>query len=166
MLRDVPYDRVMKPTTETLTMYGAPSTSEPLEWIWVERQLERAGAYWIVPAGDPPHPRPVWGVWAGDRLHLSVGSPEIARRLQDRADVVVHLGSSTDVVIVDGIVTGWTTDADLVAAYDTKYDWSYTVDEYGPLTTIAPTRIVAWHSAGWAGREGFRATGRWRFDPS
>jgi hypothetical protein len=29
---------------------------------------------------------------------------------------------------------------------------------------VAPLKVVAWRSAGWAGREGFQHTGKWRFD--
>lgn len=58
---------------------------------------------------------------------------------------------------------GHTEAQELYDAYNEKYDWNYSTDEYGPLTTIAPATVLAWRSAGWAGREGFQQTGRWRF---
>jgi hypothetical protein len=98
-------------------------------------------------------------------LHLSIGSPVINRQLAaDTAPIVTaHLESGTDVVILEGTVAGTTEDATLLELYDAKYDWNYTVEEYGPLTTVVPTTVVAWRSAGWAGRESFRTAGKWTF---
>ena len=76
----------------------------------------------------------------------------------------MHLDSGTDVVVVEGIAQRIIEpDAALVAAYDRKYDWQYSYDEYGPFTRITPTIVHAWRSAGWAGRDGFQSVGRWRF---
>ena len=147
-------------------MYGEEATAGSLDWSWVEAQLTDAGAYWTVTTGlGHPHPRPVWGVWSSSTLHLSVGSPRLAADLGAGGPVTVHLGSVTDVVIVEGRSTGPSTDAEVLAAYNAKYEWEYTVAEYGPLTVVAPTKVIAWRSAGWAGRGSFRQTGRWRFPP-
>ncbi|MEO1065515.1 MAG: hypothetical protein AAFZ07_29210 [Actinomycetota bacterium] len=154
----------MERIAEPLTMYGERSELAVVDWPWATEQLARAGAYWLTaPTATHPHPRPVWGVWHRDRLHLSIGSPALQAATEPSAPVTVHLGHDTDVVIVEGEVAGPTTDRALVDAYDTKYDWSYSVDEYGPLTTIQPRKVLAWRSAGWAGRGGFQAAGRWRF---
>lgn len=147
-----------------LRLYGQPSDTPSSDWEWVDDQLTVAGTYWVVtPTPTHPHPRPVWGVWREERLHLSVGSPTLAQALLPTTPVTVHLDSGTDVVIVEGNVVGPSTDPELIAAYDSKYTWEYDVDQYGPLTTIAPTQILAWRSAGWAGRDGFQETGRWIF---
>lgn len=102
-------------------------------------------------------------MWHANGLHLSVGSPIVASSLDVDPLVTVHLGSDTDVVIVEGRVTGRGADAAVVGRYDEKYDWRYDVDVYGPLTAIAPLTVLAWRSTGWAGRDGFEASGRWRF---
>lgn len=162
----------MEPTNRILRLYTQPSDHAPLEWTWVDDQLRAAGTYWVVPVAEPnrpPHPRPVWGVWDGDgdgpRLALSIGSPVVRRLLGTDAPVTVHLDSGTEVVIVEGVVAGTTTDADLIAAYDAKYDWIYDVAEYGPLTIVTPTDVLAWRTTGWAGRESFQQTNRWTFSP-
>lgn len=156
----------MEPTAETLRLYHRPSDAEPLEWTWVERRLAEAGTYWTVArAPDHPHPRPVWGVWHEHRLHLSIGSPVLARQLAADPTVTVHLAHDTEVVVIEGSVIGATDDTELVAAYDLKYDWTYSVDEYGPLTTVEPFTVVAWRSGGWAGRDGFQQTNRWVYRP-
>jgi hypothetical protein len=153
----------MGPEHESLTMYGHPSELPPLAWNWVEAELAEAGSYWVTArdAGHP-HPRPVWGVWGNRQLHLSIGSPVVSRLLEHDATVTVHLSSDVDVVIVEGHVSGFAEAPALYEAYNQKYDWDYTIEEYGPLTTVSPSKILAWRSAGWAGRDGFQYTGRWR----
>lgn len=154
----------VEPAPERLTMYGAPSTEPGLAWSWVDAQLAAAGTYWTVGRGGPhPHPRPVWGLWIEQLLHLSIGSPVISKMLEVTPDVTVHLDSGVDVVIVEGRAGDHTEAQELYDAYNEKYDWNYSTDEYGPLTTIIPSTVLAWRSAGWAGREGFQETGRWRF---
>jgi len=154
----------MEPTAERLVMYGARAEVGGLGWNWVEDQLVNAGAYWIVtPSSEHPHPRPVWGIWNRNELFLSIGSPRLKADTEADVPVTIHLASITDVVIVEGRTAGVTTDGQMLDSYNTKYDWSYAVDEYGPLTIIEPTKVIAWQSRGWAGRDGFAATGRWTF---
>lgn len=152
------------PTAQPLSIYGSPTEVSQLEWAWVDEQLGAAGIYWVVANGSGhPHPRPLWGLWIDHLMHLSIGSPPMNRQIADRPAVTVHLESGTDVVILEGTAVGTTEDAELLRRYDAKYDWTYTVEEYGPLTTVVPSTAIAWRSAGWAGRESFRTAGKWRF---
>jgi hypothetical protein len=152
-------------TEEALRLYTAPSDRPSLAWSWVDEQLAAAGLYWVSPLVTEgwPHPRPVWGVWHDDRLHLSIGSPAIRRATAPGAQVTVHLESATDVVIVEGRLAAPTSDRPMVDRYDAKYDWTYDLDQYGPFTTVEPARILAWRTAGPAGRDSFQQTGRWTF---
>jgi hypothetical protein len=151
--------------SETLLQFGQPSAHPGLEWCWVDAQLTDAGTYWVsMDANRHPHPRPVWGVWADEVLYLSIGSPKLAAARRGTL-TTVHLDSGTDVVIVEGVVGAKTGDPALVAAYDTKYTWTYDVEAYGPLTSIRPHVVLGWRSDGWAGRDGFTVTGRWRWMP-
>jgi hypothetical protein len=112
-----------------------------------------------------PHPRPVWGVWHQERLHLSLGSPTLRRAIQEEAAVTVHLDSGTDVVIVEGLARpGNGTSTELVQVYDQKYDWVYDASRYGDLMVVEPKRVLAWRTTGWAGRDSFQTTGCWVFD--
>jgi hypothetical protein len=158
----------MARTEHPIRMYGQVSASSHLAWAWVERQLNEAETYWVdvTGSGSRPHPRPVWGVWSEEQLHLSIGSPAIRRAANARVAATVHLDSGLDVVILEGVVSGPTADADVIAAYETKYDWDYDLDQYGPLTTVAPKTVLAWRAAGPAGRDGFRHTGRWTWSES
>ena len=155
----------MTPRPVPLRMYASPTEVAPLDWQWVDEQLTAAGTYWVV-ARSPAHvhPRPVWGVWLDDSLLLSVGSPVVLRQLRDDARTTIHLDSGTDVVIVEGTCTGTALSHRIPAfleAYNAKYTWEYTVDEYGPPIVVAPTTIMAWRSAGWAGRDGFQEASKW-----
>jgi hypothetical protein len=154
----------MEPVQQPLRMYGEPSDRPPLEWSWVVSELEGSPTYWVAATGiTPPHPRPVWGTWYQDNLYLSIGSAVVTRLLEADPAVTVHLESGTDVVIVEGAVTWPSEDATVIARYDAKYDWTYDVDAYGPLTVVAPSTVLAWRASDWAGRGSFQATGRWQF---
>lgn len=147
-----------------LRMFGTPTDAARLAWAWVDDRLVAADVYWIVAAAaDRARARPVWGVWRDEHVVLSIGSPRVKEAIGPGSPVTVHLGDGLDVVIVEGHVSGPTDDRPAIADYDVKYDWEYRVDRYGPLTVIAPDIVMAWRSAGPAGRDGFRATGRWRF---
>lgn len=154
----------MEPRADHLRMYGERTDIGGIEWDWARAQLEGAGAYWIVtPGSGHPHPRPVWGVWHRRRLFVSIGSPKLRGETVAAGPVTVHLGSVTDVVILEGVTAGASADRGVLDLYDAKYDWNYSVDEYGPFTVVEPMKVMAWQSAGWAGREGFQATGKWLF---
>lgn len=154
----------MEPVAERLSFYGQPSPAAQLEWQWVHAQLESAGTYWVIPRENGhPHPRPVWGVWDGTSIYLTVGSPAMRRALGRGPEVTVHLDSGTDVVIVEGRFAGQTLDPAVIQRYNTKYSWSYAVDEFGALSTVTPSRVIAWRAGGRAGRDGFQKSGRWRF---
>jgi hypothetical protein len=157
-------DRV-EPVAEPLRLYGTESEAEALPWSWVDAQLRDAGTYWVVAKGDGhPHPRPVWGVWLDGQLQLTLGSPVLRRQLATDAAVTVHLESGTEVVLVEGHAgPDPASEATALAAYDAKYDYRYSREEYGPFTVVRPTQVLAWRTAGPAGRDGFRQVGRWRF---
>ena len=149
-----------------LRLYGAPSDRVALGWSWVEQQLIEAATYWVNPCTPGhPHPRPVWGIWSDEQLHLSIGSPTVLAAIREEPAVTIHLDSGTDVVIVEGLVTRSAVPTPaLVDAYNLKYDWDYQTSVYGDLTQVRPATVLAWRTAGWAGRDSFQATGSWTFD--
>ena len=151
-----------------LRLYTAVSELERVPWSWVDDQLRAAPTYWVVAAAESPtaapHPRPVWGVWTGEEVCVSVGSPPLRRAFAAGGAVTVHLDSGTDVVVVEGTVRPSVAPEDAaraVAAYDAKYDYSYDVGTYGPLACVDPATILAWRTAGWAGRDSFQSVGKW-----
>jgi hypothetical protein len=149
---------------EALRMYGHASGLPLLDWEWVESRLVGASTYWVcATATGQPHPRPVWGVWHDDRLHLSIGSQIVAHQVAADPRVTAHLDSGTDVVIIEGLASTSVTGADVLAAYGAKYGRDYTPAELGDLTCLTPSTVITWRSAGWAGKDGFREAAKWVF---
>jgi hypothetical protein len=152
-----------------IRMYGEPTDLPAPDWAWVEQRLTEAPLYWIVTVSAGwPHPRPVWGVWHDEALFLSVGSQVLRRSIATDSRVTVHLESATEVVVVEGRAVdedAVTADAAVSALvrYDEKYEYSYDVNQYGPLLGVAPATILAWTAAGYGGRDGFRSAGGWTF---
>jgi hypothetical protein len=148
-------------------MFTTVPEADALDWDEVRSELAAEVTYWVVPRSPegPPHPRPVWGVWLDDGLHLSIGSPVVRRQLDADPAVTVHTASGTEVVVVEGVSAGAAPDpTPALDAYRRKYDWDYDADQFGPLTWVRPRDVLAWHAAGEAGRDGFRRVGRWHFD--
>ncbi len=86
--------------------YGVPEDEEGLlPWSHVVERLERAINYWVATAGPDgrPHSTPIWGGYVDGRLYFE-GSPRTrrGRNLARNPNLVVHLESGDDVVIVEG----------------------------------------------------------------
>ena len=89
-------------------VYGVATSSDgPLDWSHAEERLERARNYWIAttrPDGTP-HAAPVWGVWVERSLYFGTGRSSVkGRNLAHSPELVVHLESGDDVVILEGEV--------------------------------------------------------------
>ncbi len=88
--------------------YGIATTAKGLmAWEWVDEQMAKARNYWICstrPDGRP-HAAPVWGVWYEGTLYFSSDrESRKARNLTASPEVVVHLESGDDSVILEGVV--------------------------------------------------------------
>lgn len=157
------------PRPVPLRLYTQISELDRLVWGDVEARLADAGTYWVcaVPDGGAPHPRPVWGCWLDQTLQVTIGSPVLRRQLDADPTITVTLDSGTDPVILEGVIEpGRSVNPSLVdafvAAYGAKYDWTYDVATYGP-PLVVPDTVIAWRTAGFAGRKSFESVGRWRF---
>jgi len=109
--------------------YGTPkdgSGAEFLPWDEIEKWLAKSRNYWIIstrPDGRP-HAIPVWGLWLDGALMFSTSRDSIkGRNLAERPDVVAHLESGDEVVILEGRAED-VSKADLsryIDEYDEKY---------------------------------------------
>lgn len=74
-----------------------------LPWSWAVERLTAERNYWIVTGRRDgfPQARPLWGVWMGDALYITVGHAGVQRAADDPR-VTVHVDSAVDVVIVEG----------------------------------------------------------------
>ena len=86
--------------------YGIPTGPEGmLSWGYVEERMSAARNYWVAttrPDGRP-HVTPVWGLWVDGTFYFG-GTPHSrkARNLAENPNVVVHLESGDDVVVLEG----------------------------------------------------------------
>ena len=134
--------------------YGiATGTDGQLTWSWVEEQLTAARSFWICTTRDDgrPHAMPVWGLWLADRLLWSTDpTSRKARNFLARPDIVVHLDSGDDVVVLEGRAEA--VDRDVVDRFCDGYDDKYAArpDPTNPghgLYQLRPERVLAWRES-------------------
>lgn len=139
----------------------------PLAWGHAEERLERARNYWIAttrPDGRP-HAAPVWGVWVGGSLYFGTGRRSVkGRNLSRNPELVVHLESADDLVILEGEVEE-VRDRDSFETIDGAYRAKYGMgvleagDDGAVWYVARPRKAHAWLENDFPGT----AT-RWRFD--
>lgn len=134
-----------------------------MEWSWAEGQLRESKNYWICstrPDGRP-HAVPVWGCWQDGALYFG-SDPEAVktRNLMANPNVVVHLESGDEVVILEGTVTRYgfgSTDTEraaeqplleaIAADWTRKYPaFPQTADDMrkGLFLVMRPSSALAW----------------------
>ncbi len=128
-----------------------------VSWSYVEQRLAAAKNYWIcsVRPNHKPHVIPVWAVWIDGCIYFD-GSPETrhAQNIALNPNIVVHLESGDEALIVEGIVQMPKTVAPelgqkLAQAYSAKYaalgyspqpnQW-----ENGGIFQVRPQMVMAW----------------------
>jgi len=137
-----------------------------MNWADVEPNLEKSRNYWIgstQPDGKP-HAAPVWGIWLEGALYFSSGrSSRKARNLLNNPQVVVHLESGDDAVILEGKVaelTDKTLYARIRELYGKKYPFIPT-KEMNPgdvWFVLKPDVALAWLETDFT-----RSATRWTF---
>jgi len=99
---------IPEPQRPAMRNYGVAQSSDGLlAWAWVSAQLRKSRNYWISttrPDGRP-HAAPVWGVILDDVLYFASSKTSVkGRNLAHNPQVVMHLESGDDCVIVEGAV--------------------------------------------------------------
>jgi hypothetical protein len=130
--------------------YGIASGDEgQLEWAWVEEQCTGSRNYWVCTtrADGRPHAMPVWGLWLDGRVVFSTDPSSLkARNFLARPEVVVHLESGDDVVVIEGRVEEM--DRALLPAfldaYEAKYDYRPNAEQTEGVYQVRPERVLAW----------------------
>jgi hypothetical protein len=134
--------------------YGVPkSPAGLLPWSHADARLTEARTYWvgtILPDGSP-HAVPLWGVWFDRHLYFGT-DPETrtARNLLQNPEVVAHLESGDDVVILKG-AAAQVTDLEVLKRVAklgaAKYGGMVSEDEEGsahPAFALKPRVVYAW----------------------
>lgn len=122
-----------------------------LTWTWVTDRLASARNYWLGttrPDGRP-HSMPVWGLWLDEKFYFSTGrGSRKARNLAVNSDVVIHLESGDEAVILEGWLEKVHDAAKLVIyadAYKKKYGFRPDPEDPGSLTyRLYPRAAFAW----------------------
>jgi nitroimidazol reductase NimA-like FMN-containing flavoprotein (pyridoxamine 5'-phosphate oxidase superfamily) len=86
--------------------YGIKPRKQYSPWSRAEKRLERSHNYWVCTtrADGRPHAMPVWGFWLDGAFHFSTGNGTLkARNIARNPEVVIHLESGDDVVILEGM---------------------------------------------------------------
>lgn len=149
--------------------YGvdANQTGNLLTWDWVSQQATTARNYWVATTSSEgkPHAMPVWGVWLGDKFYFSTDpKSRKGRNLAANPQIVVHLESGDDVVIIEGI-TETIRDAELMNRiaddYAAKYDGirTPTDPDSDGLYGVRPVQVYAWLEKDFP-----NTATRWRFE--
>lgn len=133
--------------------YGIATKNEGLmEWSWVDAQMAKSRNYWIAstrPDGRP-HVAPVWGLWIDGTLYFGSDSQSRkARNLAANPNVVVHLESADDTVIIEGTIESFKPDMPLAIriaeAYGEKYpSFKPEPDTNTPIFRLNPKTVFAW----------------------
>ena len=140
---------------------------EMLDWAGVCEKLAKSRNYWVAttrPYGRP-HVMPVWGLWIDDAIIFSTDpASRKARNLAANPEVVVHLESGDDVVVLEGTaerIQGRNIPASFVDDYDAKYCFRIEVGnaDFG-FYRLRPRVAFAWREHDFP-----KSATRWRFDP-
>jgi PPOX class probable F420-dependent enzyme len=122
-----------------------------LDWTWAEQRLVAARNYWVTTTRDDgrPHAAPVWGLWHDGTVVFSTDPHSVkGHNLAARPDVVVHLESGDEAVVIEGRAMRVTDSSELralVAAYVEKYGPSLHPDNPDhAVYRVQPDRVLAW----------------------
>src|SRR5262245_3694467 len=110
--------------------YGfTPNTPHvPPAWQWVQDQIKASHCYWICTASlqGKPHAMPVWGVWFDTTLYfVTKRKSKKANNLFQNPQVVIHLESADDLVVIEGMASELTDpirQQQVAEAYAAKYN--------------------------------------------
>ncbi|CAN5635146.1 pyridoxamine 5'-phosphate oxidase family protein [soil metagenome] len=163
-----------KATRPGMRDYGIRREEEGmLPWAWVSERMTASRNYWISttrPDGKP-HAAPVWGVWVDETLYFGTSpNSRKARNLAHNPDVVVHLESGDEAVIMEGVAEELTApdpslSRRIVDTYAAKYVDPESGDEFRlgsaeGLKAVSPGVVFAWLENDFP-----RTATRWVFEP-
>ncbi len=147
--------------------YGISATPEGLlPWSYVTKRMAASRNYWVAttrPDGRP-HVMPVWGLWLEGRFYFSTDpASRKARNIAGRPEIVVHLESGDDVVILEGRAEA-ASDRSLLARFADAYDMKYAVRPEVDTPEPAVWRLDARVALAWQEKDFPRSATRWSFD--
>lgn len=143
-------------TRPKMKNYGIADAKDGLlTWDWVHERLEKSQNYWIatVRPDGRPHVAPVWGIVMDNMVYFSTdATSRKARNLAKKPNVVLHLESGIECVIIEGLVED-ATDRPILERIAPIYAKKYkphgfepTVEELtqNPMYCVRPQTVMAW----------------------
>lgn len=136
-----------------------------LPWSFVAERMAGSRNYWVATTRTDgrPHAMPVWGLWLDGVFYFSTDPKSVkGRNLAARPEVVVHLESGDEAVILEGTVEHVSEQAELVRfadAYDAKYH--FRPDPTNPDQGVY--RLNVRTAFAWTEKDFLTTTTRWRF---
>ncbi len=136
---------------QTMPDYGIPTDEEGmLTWDWVLERLQKAKNYWIcsIRPDGLPHVVPTWGVVVDGKVYHGGGpGTKRHRNLVENPNVVIHLESGDEVVILEGTVIlhdETNIDPDFLQRADDEYEKKYNMRHGVPFWELIPKKAFAW----------------------
>ncbi len=114
-----------------------PPNTRRFSWAAAERRLKASRNYWITSTrrGGRAHAIPVWGLWLDGAVYFSSDPASVkGRNVAARPDIVIHLESGDEAVILEGRAECVTDGAELkrfADVYEKKY--AFRVDTDNPM---------------------------------
>jgi hypothetical protein len=123
-----------------------------MKWAEVGKQLAGSKNYWICTTRKDgrPHAMPVWGFWIDEHVIFGTGRDTVkARNIVQNPQIVVHLESGDDVVVLECTATEIdVTDSEVRARLDkvsrSKYKMPLMVVPESVLFRAKPRVVLAW----------------------
>jgi len=130
--------------------FGPNTPHSPPTWRSIVARIRESRNYWVCttsPTGIP-HAMPVWGVWVKGRLcFVTKRGSKKARNLYSRDQVVVHLESGDDLVVIEGKATELRDTKELsevARIYTGKYEGDKILPDLEAVFELHPEQIFTW----------------------
>lgn len=127
--------------------YGIPEIEEGmLPWSFVVERMGPPRNYWIstVRPSGRPHAVPSWGVWLDEVFYFGGGeNTRHLRNVRHNPNIVVHLESGDEVVILEGSAEE-IADTALQKRIDQAYEAKYGMPHGTPVFALRPRKAFAW----------------------
>lgn len=150
-----------------LAHYGVSTAAEGLlEWDWAEERLSKARNYWVCTtrADGRPHASPVWGVWFDGALYFGCDRRSIkAKNLALRPDIVIHLESGDEVVILEGTISIADDASPLFRTIAEAYNQKYGINALEPNPGALVYVLQPAMAMGWLEHDYPKTATRWRW---
>lgn len=131
--------------------YGIAKDAPDTSWDDAARQLEASRNYWICTtrADGRPHAMPVWGLWLDGMVVFSSDPKSMkGRNIARDPEIVIHLESGDDVVVLEGrveVLSGAAVPAGFSSEYEKKYGIAVDTSDpnYG-VYVLRPRVALTW----------------------